>query len=345
MGIAARLVYNRAPDGLHGVFAWLVRLRGACMILITGATGMVGRQLVPALVEAGWPVRVYVQPRHRRRIARNGWPDSVEVVPGDLDDQPGLHQAMQGVHTVFHLESAQWWGTRRDLERIDIGGTRNLVAAARSARVGRIYYLSQLGAEPASGFTLLRVNGQVEGLIRNSGVAYTIMRSGIVFGPEDRFVNGIAMLLRSNWFVYFQPGDGENLLHPLYVDDLVQALVNSLGQLELVDTTIEIGGAEYMTYNEMVRTVMRVSGVRRLIVPVPPYLLRWVNGFLVRLVRRWPMTPQWFDILASNRTANLGNLYDYCGVRPVRFEDTLLTYMPQRHYWWELVRFMFTRSR
>jgi hypothetical protein len=55
------------------------------------------------------------------------------------------------------------------------------------------------------------------------------------------------------------------------------------------------------------------------------------------------MTPQWFDILASNRTAQLGNLYDYCGVRPVRFEDTLLTYMPRRRYGVEMLRFLWSR--
>lgn len=315
------------------------------MILVTGAMGLVGRDLVPALAAAGWPVRVLVALRQERRVARLAWPDDVDVVAGELDNRPTIHRAMQGVHTVFHLASAQWWGTPRDLEQVDIQGTRNVIAAARAARVGRLYYLSQLGAEPASAFTLLRVNGQVEGLIRNSGIAYTIMRCGALFGPEDRFVNGVAMLLRSNPVVFFQPGDGENLLHPLYVGDLVQALANSLERIDLVDTTIEIGGAEYVTYNEMVRTVMRVSGAQRVIVPVPPYALRTVNAMLVRLVRRWPMTPQWFDLLASNRTAKLGNLYDYCGVRPVRFEDTLLTYMPQRRYGWELLRFMWTRPQ
>jgi hypothetical protein len=88
---------------------------------------------------------------------------------------------------------------------------------------------------------------------------------------------------------------------------------------------------------------MRVSGARREIVTVPPYLLRSVNRVMSRIVRRWPMTPQWFDILASNRTAQLGNLYDYCGVRPVRFEDTLLTYMPQRRYGVEMLRFLWSR--
>ncbi|MBN1562592.1 MAG: NAD(P)H-binding protein [Anaerolineae bacterium] len=315
------------------------------MILVTGATGMVGRRLVPELIAAGWPVRVLVEPRRERRLERYEWPESVEIVSGALDDQASLHQAMQGVHTVFHLASAQWWGSRQDLEQVDIVGTRNVVATARSARVGRIYYLSQLGAEPSSAFTLLRVKGQVEGLIRNSGVAYTIFRCGVIFGPEDRFVNGVAMLLRSNPLIYFQPGNGDALLHPLYVNDLVKALINSLERLSLVDATVEIGGGEYVTYHEMIRTVMRVSGARRIIFPLPPYFMRWINNIVIRLVWRWPMTPHWLDILASNRTAELSNLYDYCGVRPVRFEDTLLTYMPDRRYWWELIRFLFTRPR
>lgn len=314
------------------------------MILITGSTGLVGRNLAQHLAARGRPVRVLVTPRRGGRLPRVGWAEGIEVVAGDLADEARLHQAMQGVHSVFHLASAQWWGRARDLERVDIEGTRNIISAARAARIGRLYYLSHLGAEPASAFALLRVKGQVEGLVRNSGMAYTIMRCGLIFGPEDRFVNGIAMLLRTNPVAFFQPGKGESLLHPLYVMDLVKALENSLETIDLVDMVIEIGGAEYVTYNEMIRTVMRVSGAQRMIVPVPPYLLRWLTNVMNRVVWRWPMTPQWFDILASNRTAKLGNLFDYCGVRPVRFEDTLLTYMPHRHYTTELFRFMWSRS-
>jgi uncharacterized protein YbjT (DUF2867 family) len=314
------------------------------VILVTGGTGLVGRSLVPHLVAAGWPVRVYVEPHQRRRLQRLAWPSNIEVVAGELEDAESLHHAVQGVHTVFHLASAQWWGRRRDLERVDIQGTRHVIAAARAARVGRLYFLSQLGAEPSSAYNLLRVNGQVEDLVRNSGIAYTVFRCGVIFGPDDRFVNGIAMLLRVNPFVFLQPGDGESLLHPLYVMDLVKALANSMEKIDLVDVTIEIGGAEYLTYNEMVRTVMRVSRARRLIVPLPPYFLRFVNRMNTRFFRRWPMSPQWFDILASNRTAKLGNLFGYCDVRPVRFEDTLVTYMPQRRYGLELIRFLLSRS-
>ena len=92
------------------------------MILVTGASGLVGRQLVPRLHAEGLPVRAYVLPARGERPPRMDWPDEVEVVAGRLDDAQSLYRAMQGVHTVIHRASAQWWGTRHDLRRVDIEG-------------------------------------------------------------------------------------------------------------------------------------------------------------------------------------------------------------------------------
>lgn len=312
------------------------------MILVTGAAGLIGRHLVARLIEEELPVRA-VLPTRSDRTLQVPWAGLIPIVPGTIHDQAALHQAMTDVHTVFHLASAQWWGRRRDLERIDLRGTQAVITAARAARIGRIVVMSHLGASPSSAYTLMRVKGQVEELVRNSGLAYTIVRSGVVFGREDRFVNGIATALRANPAIFMQPGQGESLLHPIYIDDLIEALVCSLETLNTVDQTLEIGGPEYLTFNEMVRTVMRVSAAPRTLVSVPPYVLRWMTGIVRRVAPRWPMTPQWFDILAGNRTAPLGNLYDTFGIRPVRFEDTLLTYMRGRHYTPELVRAVLRR--
>jgi len=312
------------------------------MILVTGAAGLIGRHLVARLLAEELPVRVLL-PLRGGRAPQPPWTASVPIVPGSIDDPTALHQAMTDVHTVYHLASAQWWGRRRDLERIDLQGTHAVIGAARSARVGRIITMSHLGASPSSAYTLMRVKGQAEEAIRASGLAYTIVRSGIVFGREDRFVNGIATALRSNPAIFIQPGDGENLLHPIYIDDLIDALVRSLEALSTVDQTIEIGGPEYVTYNEMVRTVMRVTNAPRSIFSVPPYVLRTLTNTIRRVIPRWPITPQWYDILASNRTAPLGNMYELFGIRPVRFEDTLVTYMRTRRYAPELFRAVLRR--
>jgi uncharacterized protein YbjT (DUF2867 family) len=315
------------------------------MILVTGSTGYIGRHLVPRLVETGWPVRVLAL-SGRGATIQLPWPDlAVDVAQGSLYDQADLVSAMQGVHTVFHLASAQWWGTARDLERVDVGGTEQIVKAARQARIGRLVVMSHLGAAPASAYALYRAKGRMEALVRESGLPYTIIRSGVVFGEDDRFVNGIAMLLRTNPVVFMQPGQGENLLHPLYLHDLMAALLRSLENLETVDRTLEIGGPEYLTFNEMVRTVMRVTGAQRSIIVLPPYLLRFLTRMVGRIFLRWPSTPQWFDMIASHRTASLNSMSDTFGIRPVRFEDTLMTYMPGQHYLPQLLRFVFRRRR
>ena len=305
------------------------------MILVTGASGFIGRTLVTRLARNNAPVRILLPRRGRRYRA---WPESVTSAPGSIYDEESLHQAMIGVHTVFHLASAQWWGRRSDLDRVDLQGTRNVITAARSVRIGRLVVMSHLGAAPSSAYTLMRAKGQLEELVRASGLPYTIFRSGIVFGREDSFVNGIAMLLRANPLIFFQPGTGDSLIYPIYIDDLVEVLFRSMENLNTVDQTLEIGGAEYVTFNEMVRTVMRVTQAHRMLISIPPYLMRTLTSLINRLVPRWPMTPQWLDILAENRTASLGNMHDIFGVRPVRFEDTIVTYMRGRHYLPELLR-------
>ena len=128
------------------------------------------------------------------------------------------------------------------------------------------------------------------------------------------------------------PGRGEVVLHPIYIDDLVEAIYRSLSRVRLVDATVEIGGAEYMTLHDLIRTVMRVTGMSRVVVPLPPYLLRATAGVYSLLLPRALMTSQWLDILAANRAAPLSGIFDYFGFLPRRFEDTLLTYLPQRRH-------------
>ncbi|MDX2139745.1 MAG: NAD(P)H-binding protein [Chloroflexota bacterium] len=310
------------------------------MILITGATGFIGRHVVERLVADGRRVRVLLPIGVKPLPA---WGETVEVISGSMTDEEALFRAVSGAHVIIHLANAQWWGRRRDLERIELEGTRALIAAARAARVGRIITLSHLGAAPSSAYPLLRVKGMVEETIRSSGLAYTILRSGIVFGAEDAFINHIAMQLTSTPFFFLMPGRGEIALHPLHIDDLVTALVCALERPGTVDQTIEIGGPEYITLEDLLFTVMRVAGIARTIVPVPPYVLRWIIGVYTRIMPRALITEQWLDILATNRTARIGNLYQYFGFQPRRLEDTLLTYMRGQPYWRRAVRYTFRR--
>lgn len=310
------------------------------MILVTGAVGLIGRHVVQHLMAEDYPVRCLI-PEHQQ--ANLPWENPPEIITGNLMDEEVLFRAMTGIHTIIHLESAQWWGRPRDLERVEIVGTRNLIAAARSARVGRIIILSHLGAAVSSAFTLLRVKGVVEEMLRGSGLAYTIIRSGLVFGPQDVFINHIAMMMKVNPLFFLMPGRGEVVLHPIYIDDLTEVIVRSLEAVDVVDETVEIGGPEYITLGDMLATIGRVTRMGRIVVSMPPYAMRFITRLYSLVFRRTLMTQQWLDILAANRTARLGNTYNYFGVRPRRFEDTLVTYLPHQPLLWPAIRYVFRR--
>ncbi len=310
------------------------------MILVTGATGFIGRHLVERLMADGKRVRCLIPENKAQSLP---WENPPDIIIGNILDEEALFRAVSGVHVVIHLENAMWWGRPRDLERVELAGTRTLVAAARAARVGRIITLSQLGAAPSSAYPLIRIKGMVEEVVRSSGLAYTVIRSGIVFGEDDSFVNHIAMSLRVNPLFFLMPGQGEVVLHPIYIDDLVDVLVRSLERMDVVDTVVEVGGPEYITLADLIRTVMRVSRMPRVVIPVPPYVLRWLTAIYSRVLPRSLVTSQWLDLLATNRATQLGNTYNYFGVRPRRFEDTLLTYMRGQSYWRPMLRSVFRR--
>lgn len=310
------------------------------MILVTGATGFVGRHLVARLMADGLPVRCLLTTQKQKHLP---WANPPEIITGNVLDEEAMFQAVTGVHTVFHLENAQWWGRPRDLERIELAGARNLITSARAARVGRIITLSHIGAAPAAAYPLMRIKGMVEEALRSSGLAYTIIRSGVIFGPEDAFINHIGMQLRANPFFFLMPGRGEVILHPLHIDDLIEVLRRSLDLIDTVDNTFEVGGPEYVSLSDLLKTVMRVTRMKRAIIPVPPYLLRWMTGTHSAVMPRSLITSQWLDMLATNRAARLGTIFETFGVRPRRLEDTLLTYLPKRPYLMPLLRYSFRR--
>ena len=307
------------------------------MILVTGATGFVGRALAPRLVEGGADVRCLIRPARRSPRLPKDVPVQVAIAP--LSDPKGLRAALVGVDTVIHLAGAEWRGQSGDVMAIDAGGTRALVELARDAGVSRFIYLSHLGADRASAFPVLKAKGIAEVFIRQSGLNYTILRTALLYGEEDVFVNAIAMVLRAAPMFFFMPGDGTVKLQPLWVEDLVTCLEWSLDDLTTLNQTMSLGGPEFFSFREMVEAVMRTIGTRRMIVPTRQPYLRWGAALLESLLPRSPLTTRWLDHLAVNRTTELISVTRFFGLRPARFEQTI-GYMRRKHWLGELRRFM-----
>ena len=309
------------------------------MILVTGATGFVGRALLPRLVEGGHTVRVMLRPARQSPRLPKGVP--VQVALAHLDDERSLRAAVSGVDTVIHLVGAEWRGPEADLLVTDAGGTRRIAEAAAAAGVKRFISLSHLGADRASGYPVLQAKGIAEEFIRQTGVPFTILRSAMLFGPDDIFVNVLAALIKLGPGVFFMPGDGRAALQPLWVDDLATCIEWSLAEGSLLNQTVSIGGPEFVPLRSMVDIVMDVLGVSRLVVPVRPIYLRGGAWFLEQLLPRSPVTTRWLDYLAISRTCELTSVTRHFGLKPARFSPATLGYLRHKRWLPELRRFVF----
>ena len=287
------------------------------MILVTGATGVIGRALIRHLTTTGQQVRVLLRPSPQSPRIPKGVPVEVAVV--SLNDERGVRAALRGVDHIYHLASASTLGRRGNLLTTDIEGTRTLAQAARDAGIQRFIYLSHIGADRASAFPIQKAKGIAEEHIRRSGVPYTIIRSSVLFGPEDRFTNNLAGILRVVPLIFPIPSDGRSLIQPLWVEDLVTCLVWTLDNPETINQTYEVGGGEYFTLRQVLETLMDVTRRRRLLVPLPVPWMRALLVMLDSLVPNFNISTYWLDYVAVNRTCPVDNLPRTFGLMPARF--------------------------
>ena len=291
------------------------------MILITGATGLVGRQLVARLSASGEAVCL-VRPAHRVRQFAAGV--SARIVSGDVDDPPALRMAMHGVISVVHLAAiSRPYPNGRTLEAVNVQGTQNVIEAAQEVGVRRLLFVSPIGSDPHSGYPYLRTKGQAEELVKASGLDYTIVRASAVYGQDDEWTMPMAMGLRAVPFIFPIPGDGRSRLQPLYVDDLVECLLCCLQDVASRGQTIAVGGPQYMTFDDVVTEIMNATGVHR-----RRYYLREATAHsLVRLTSRFlgrpPFSDSAVDLLSIGRTTALDSVSHQFGFQPARMSESL----------------------
>ncbi len=291
------------------------------MILVTGGTGFIGQALIRQLVSSGYPVRILLRPSSESPRLPRGV--AVEVAVSSMRDERGLRAAMKDVDLVFHLVGTERQSTRANLMEIDVEGARATAAAALDAGVERFFYLSHLGADRNSAYPVLKTKALAELAIQQSGIPYSIFRTGAVFGAGDQFTEPLAQLLRMSPGMFLMPGDGSTQLQPLWVEDLVTCLLLSLDDPEMVNATIAIGGVETLSIHDVIQLLIKRLQVRRKIVGISPAYLRMIAVFMEHYMPHFPVSIYWLDTLAIDRTCPLDSVPRLFGLMPSRLNQHL----------------------
>jgi uncharacterized protein YbjT (DUF2867 family) len=296
-------------------------------VLITGASGFVGSHTIPQLLRAGHRVRALVRNETaaaevlaRLREAGTG---AVEFAFGDVTESDTLPDAVAGTESVVHLVAIPRDTTGgRDLQRVNVGGTANVIAAMERAGARRLIYLGNMGIadDPRLKFAGSKARG--EAAVAASGLEWTVLKPSVMFGERDGFFNLIAPLVRRLPLIRFNPGIvpvpglGGARFQPIWVEDVARVIVASLERSDTVRKSLELGGPRYWTYREIVQEVLRGMGARRLIVPVPVAVIALVAAIYEHLGVWFPTSTDQLRQLKLDNTGPLTLIRDTFGFEP-----------------------------
>jgi NADH dehydrogenase len=274
------------------------------VLLLTGATGSVGRALLRRLTATGEPVRCLV--RDPRGLGSDRV--RVQIALGDLADPPSFRNAMRGVRTVVHLAAAirdQPAGTIEELNGI---ATWRMVRAAERAGVEHFVFIRSLGAARHDRTRFLRAKALAEGAVLASDVRHTVFAPSMIYAPGDMFMT---LLERMALLLPLMPisGRGEALYEPIWAEDVADCVMSALVSGSAPDgkDRFELAGPQTLSHEQIVELVLRAARRQRRVVRVPtPLVSRGLRVVEMLMKSRAPATWDEAELLEVSMLSEAG---------------------------------------
>lgn len=260
-------------------------------IFLTGGTGFVGREILAQLLQSGHSVRALV--RNKEALDKQ---KRLEAVVGDITDATSLANLLHGCDAIINLVGIIREFSKHGItfKRLHIEATQNMLWAANQQGISRFLQMSANGtcANARTGYH--KTKWAAEQLVRQSGLAWTIFRPSLIFGPRDQFVNMLAKLIQSLPMIPVM-GDGKYRLQPVSVANVAAGFVKGLEIKESIGQTYHCAGPQDFSFDEILdvigATLGKQYGVRKLHQPL------FVMKPLVALLQSFPLFPMSSDQL------------------------------------------------
>ena len=295
-------------------------------VIVAGGTGFVGRYIVISLFAAGHEVSVL-----SRRGDMSGTPQLAGAlsIRADATKPETLAGKLDGANAVIsavQLPNYPIEQPRKNLtfDVYDRQATENLIAEAERAGVKHFVYISGASADPTAPETWYRAKGRAEETLRASKLEYAILRPSWAYGPEDKALNKFVAIARFSPIVP-RIGLRPQLIQPVFITDVATAVAR-IFEREAWGKTFEIGGPDVMSMDAVIRTMLKVMGKRRLVIPVPAPLVKLATAPLV-LLPTPPMTPGGIEFAIQDGLVDATDLQKILDVHPVPMEEGLAMYL------------------
>lgn len=294
-------------------------------VVVAGGTGFIGSEVVRRLLAAGHEVAATT-----RDPGRDPFDGRVRLAQAFAGDAATLGSAFTGAEVVVHAiqfpnHPVEDPSKGRTYLEVDGKGTEVAVRAARRAGVRRFVYVSGAGAGQGRPQRWFVAKDRAEAAIRESGLEHAILRPSWIYGPGDRSMNKFATFVR---YLPFVPviGDGTTRVDPIHVDDVGHALAEAVVRADATALTLDLGGPEKLTMDEIIRTVMKVMGRRRLLLHHPARLMKLLV-WPMRFLPNPPLSPDAVDFVTTEVPLDPKPAMDYFGFPFRRLEEGLREYL------------------
>jgi len=249
---------------------------------IFGGSGFLGRYIVPHLAKAGYTVRIQVR-RPDRALFLKPAGDVGQIVPvqGSVTNDASVAAAVSGADVVINLVGILAESRAGDFNRIHAEAAGRVARLAKAAGARHFVHISAIGADPASPSGYGRSKAAGEAAVRAAFPEAVILRPSIVFGPEDAFFNRFAGM--AAWMPALPVISGQTKLQPVYVGDVADAVMAAIANPDAAGKVFELGGPRAYSFQDLLSWILRETGRKRCLVPLPASIARLQATVLERL--------------------------------------------------------------